>query len=51
MLDDNEIEIIRKSFAKGYDLEIQHRKTGTAILKVKKEPIYMPFGEIKKKKE
>ena len=48
MLNEKEIEIIESSLVKGYDIEIQNRKTGTAILKVKKEPVYLPRDEKKK---
>ena len=48
MLNEKEIEIIESSLVKGYDIEIQNRKTGTAILKVKKEPVYLPRDENKK---
>ena len=51
MLDDKDIQIIQMSLVKGYDIEIQNRKSGTVILKVKKEPIYFPKNDNDRKTE
>ena len=40
MLDIKELNIINKTLAKGYDVEIQHRKNGLVIIKSNKEICY-----------
>ena len=40
MLEKNELNIINKALAKGYDVEIQHRKNGLVIIKSDKEVCY-----------
>lgn len=40
MLTNKEIEIINKNLEKGFDVEIQHRKNGIAILKEEKDVCY-----------
>jgi len=40
MLEKNELNIINKTLAKGYDVEIQHRKNGLVIIKSDKEVCY-----------
>ncbi|MGN0599344.1 MAG: hypothetical protein ACI4JK_05555 [Oscillospiraceae bacterium] len=37
MLECSEIKVINQVLAKGYDVEIQHRKNGLVILKSEKE--------------
>lgn len=37
MLECSEIKVINQILAKGYDVEIQHRKNGLVILKSEKE--------------
>ncbi len=37
LLDAEEIEIINRNLKNGFDVEIQHRKNGIAILREKKE--------------
>ena len=51
MLDEKQIRIIEDYLERGYDIEIQKRKTGTMILKVKKAPVYIPYDENKNKTE
>ena len=40
MLTNKEVEIINKNLEKGFDVEIQHRKNGIAILKEEKDVCY-----------
>lgn len=40
MLNTKELNIINKTLAKGYDVEIQHRKNGLVIIKSNKEICY-----------
>lgn len=42
MLTEKQIEIIEKSLEKGFDVELQHRKDGIAIMQYKKEVKFKP---------
>lgn len=45
MLDAKEFNIINKILAKGYDVEIQHRKNGLVIIKSNKDICYRQENE------
>lgn len=46
MLTKDEITVIRQSLENGYDVEIQQRKNGIAILQMKKIVRCLPGGKV-----
>ncbi len=51
MLNTSELNIINNVLAKGYDVEIQHRKNGLVIIKSDKEICYRQENKEPKKEK